>query len=541
MDAEVDGEAGVGEGDPKWKSKDGTEWLKVPPQPKSSGRTPKQNIIHGIVGITPYATSRIKDETSAFKLAFVDHTIKEMLLHTNQKGREKQGEEWAEMDLVELEAFIGLMILAAVFKGNKEALEGLWAEEMGRPIFRATMPLKRFRTIHAMLRFDDKATRSSKKGSGILNVWNPWVDQQALLFRPNESITIDEQLYGYRGRVFCKVFMDKKPDKYGFRIDHATCSATGFVLKSQLYLGKSSDNRSKNVSETTVCNLVLNAGYEGRNVTTDNYYTSASLAASLLKNAMTLVGTLRKNKRCIPPALLDLKGRSVGSSLYAYSGTETILSYVPKKNKNVLLLSTLHTDLQQDNGQKPSIIHFYNSTKGAVDTVDRRIASYSVKRATRNWMVVIVSDMIDLSLNNAYILYNAVFPGEFFLQFNSECKFIFIFFIIPGQYVTKNAGKRRFLQELGNRLIDAHIVRRQVLPRGVLAATVVRDRKRKANESTQSLEASEGTSGGNLKRGKKRCALCRGNDNKYRAECSNCHKTLCSKHSIVFCTYCKDD
>ncbi|KAL1394965.1 hypothetical protein pipiens_001279, partial [Culex pipiens pipiens] len=248
----------------------------------------------------------------------------------------------------ELEAFIGLMILAAVIKGNKEALEGLWAEEMGRPIFRATMPLKRFRTIHAMLRFDDKATRSSKKGSGILNVWNPWVDQQALLFRPNESITIDEQLYGYRGRVFCKVFMDKKPDK--------------------LYLGKSSDNRSKNVSETTVCNLVLNAGYEGRNVTTDNYYTSASLAASLLKNAMTLVGTLRKNKRCIPPALLDLKGRSVGSSLYAYSGTETILSYVPKKNKNVLLLSTLHTDLQQDNGQKPSIIHFYNSTKGAVDT-----------------------------------------------------------------------------------------------------------------------------------------------------------------------------
>ncbi|KAL1399592.1 hypothetical protein pipiens_008089 [Culex pipiens pipiens] len=338
VDAEVDGEAGVGEGDPKWKSKDGTEWLKVPPPPKSSGRTPKQNIIHGIVGITPYATSRIKDETSAFKLAFVDHTIKEMLLHTNQKGREKQGEEWAEMDLVELEAFIGLMILAAVFKGNKEALEGLWAEEMGRPIFRATMPLKRFRTIHAMLRFDDKATRSSKKGSGILNVWNPWVDQQALLFRPNESITIDEQLYGYRGRVFCKVFMDKKPD------NETTVSQPG--------------------AETQAA--------EGRNVTTDNYYTSASLAASLLKNAMTLVGTLRKNKRCIPPALLDLKGSLARQDprCTLYSGTETILPYVPRKNKNVLLLSTLHTDLQQDNGQKPSIIHFYNSTKGAVDTVN---------------------------------------------------------------------------------------------------------------------------------------------------------------------------
>jgi len=46
----------------------------------------------------------------------------------------------------------------------------------------------------------------------------------------------------------------------------------------------------------------------GRNVTMGNWYSSIPLSLDLLKNHnLTMVGTIRKNKREIPPCFLDTK------------------------------------------------------------------------------------------------------------------------------------------------------------------------------------------------------------------------------------------
>ena len=57
-----------------------------------------------------------------------------------------------------------------------------------------------------------------------------------------------------------------------------------------------------------------------------------------------MVGTVRKNKPELPPALLTTKDRDIFLSKFAFTNTHTILSYCPPKKKNVLLMSTLHTD-----------------------------------------------------------------------------------------------------------------------------------------------------------------------------------------------------
>jgi len=46
-----------------------------------------------------------------------------------------------------------------------------------------------------------------------------------------------------------------------------------------------------------------------RNLTADNWYTSYPLAVSLLKDKITLVGTLKKNKKKIPFEFLPNKNK----------------------------------------------------------------------------------------------------------------------------------------------------------------------------------------------------------------------------------------
>lgn len=124
-----------------------------------------------------------------------------------------------------------------------------------------------------------------------------------------------------------------------------------------------------------------------RTIIMDNFFTTYELSQHLKANKLSCVGTVRKNKRFIPREFLANKRREVFSSLFGFRANTTLVSYVPKKNKSVILLSTLHhnvsVDLQNEN--KPHIICFYNATKGGVDVMDQLCHEYTVQRSTNRW------------------------------------------------------------------------------------------------------------------------------------------------------------
>ncbi|KAJ4449456.1 hypothetical protein ANN_00855 [Periplaneta americana] len=57
---------------------------------------------------------------------------------------------------------------------------------------------------------------------------------------------------------------------------------------------------------------------------------------------MTLLGTIRKNRRELPAEFVVAKERKAASSLFGFQESTTIVSYCPKKGKVVTLLSTMH-------------------------------------------------------------------------------------------------------------------------------------------------------------------------------------------------------
>lgn len=91
---------------------------------------------------------------------------------------------------------------------------------------------------------------------------------------------------------------------------------------------------------------------------------------------VNIVGTLRKNKPEIPNELKTCS--HVGATNFLYGENKTLLSYCPKKNKIVFLLSSLHKTGKYDTYTgKPEMISFYNSTKGGTDTFDQMCHEYS--------------------------------------------------------------------------------------------------------------------------------------------------------------------
>ncbi|XP_072395073.1 uncharacterized protein [Diabrotica undecimpunctata] len=85
------------------------------------------------------------------------------------------------------------------------------------------------------------------------------------------------------------------------------------------------------------------------------------------------------------------------------------VSYIPKKGKHVIAVSTVHRDdrIDEDTGdqKKPEIITVYNSTKSGVDVVDKMITSYNVSRNTKRWPMVVVYNLLNLAAINEFKIY----------------------------------------------------------------------------------------------------------------------------------------
>lgn len=104
-----------------------------------------------------------------------------------------------------------------------------------------------------------------------------------------------------------------------------------------------------------------------RNITADNWFSSLSLVNNLLKKNLTYLGTVRKSRREIPQEFLRKKNREEKSSLFGFQANCTLVSYCPKKNRSVVLMSSMHHDDAIDeetrDDKKPVMVTDYNHTK----------------------------------------------------------------------------------------------------------------------------------------------------------------------------------
>ncbi|XP_019135160.2 piggyBac transposable element-derived protein 4-like [Larimichthys crocea] len=431
-------------------------------------------------GSTHYARARISSPKTSFELFITEEVIQLILKNTNLEGR-RTTEDWMDVNKVELWAFISLLILAGLYRSWNEATQSLWAEHTGRAIFRATMSRKRFMQISTALRFDDRLSRPARqrrdKLAAIRELWDVWSTRLPVLFTPGRDVCVDEQLVPFKGRCLFKEYIPSKPAKYGLKVWVLCDVETSYAWKMQVYTGRS-PGAMREVNQGMRVALEMTEGLEGHTVTVDNFFTSFPLAEELHKWKMTLVGTLRKNKPELPPQLLQTRLRPV-----VFSRTQTAVSYIPKKGKNVVLLSTKHRDPAVEEGpkRKPKIIVDYNHCKDAVDNLDKVVGTYSCSRRSSRWPQTLFCNILNVSAFNAYILYTDVNPS-----WNERKLF----------------RRRLFLEDLGKSLVAPLMACRQRMPRTAEAAELVAQ----VQDQVEELAAAEARPS---KKSHRQCTFCR--------------------------------
>lgn len=392
-------------------------------QPQRFSRTPLHNIIRLPTSV---GSQNIQDESEnlmcRYWSQFFDDSIENIIIeHTNKKLYIKFEStnklEAKPLDKTELRAFLGLLLYSSVFKSNRESIDLIFATDgTGRDIFRATMSRLRFLTILSCLRFDNTSDRKERLLSdplaAVSEMFNKIIENCKKNYSIGTHACIDEMLVPFRGRCKFKVYMPQKPAKYGIKIMALTDARTHYLANAYIYYGKNSDginltSDEKKLAVPTQSVLRLCSIIEGsnRNITADNWFSSIQLAEKLKDRQLTYLGTLRKNKKEIPLEFLPNRKRLVESSIYGFTKDITLLSYVPKKNRSVILISTMHHQKANDPlTNKPEMIADYNNTKGGVDELDKKCSIYSCSRRTRRWPLAVFYRIIDISAVNAYIL-----------------------------------------------------------------------------------------------------------------------------------------
>ena len=409
-----------------WFGKNRFKWSKA--EPTRNVRTPARNMV--ILPRTRLIVNDSKDSLEFFNKLFSDEMYNLIVTWTNKKldsmrlrYQRPNKPELSKLTVTELRAFIGLLLYTAIFKSNNEDVRSIFARDgTGRDIFRTVMSVERFSILLVALRFDNPETRENRKksdvGAAISDLFDLFIKNTKAAYSVGSHACVDEMLVGFRGRCSFKMYIPSKPEKYGIKIMALTDAKTSYLFNAYIYKGKNSDGHGLAEKEKklgkplqAVIRLAHPLYNSNRNITCDNWFTSVELVENLLKHNLTCVGTLKKNKREIPPEFLPTKGRKVGETCYGFTKNLTLLSHTPKKNKAVILVSSMHHTMATDPNDKPEIINFYNSTKGGVDSMDEKCAKYTCSRRTRRWPMAIFYKIVDICSTNSYIMYNS-FPGN---------------------------------------------------------------------------------------------------------------------------------
>ena len=275
---------------------------------------------------------------------------------------------------------------------------GTWPSHV--PFFSSVMSRERFNLIFWLLHVSHTKGAQPQRIHKVKAFLDLLLANFQASYNSSREISVDETIVDFRGRFGPRVYMPKKPNKYGIKAFTMADSDQGYLLNILVYTGAdtlvNSDQKYNSLPQPARVVLHVSQKYldRGHHIFTDRYYTSLPLAKVLLEKHTTLTGTCMRNRVGLPPEIRQVKRIGDNEVIAFRDDRIMVLEWrAPKSKSSVVMLSTeckaLMTPVRmRRNGEenfKPLVVHTYNQSMNGIDKADQNIVYYAFIRKPRKW------------------------------------------------------------------------------------------------------------------------------------------------------------
>lgn len=438
---------------PKWKKED--KLLSQAPFPEGD-----------------YSTYNQMSETELFELFFSDELLdyckKQMTKYCMKNN-------WPDISVAieELRVFLGILIVSGYHPVPRRRMFWSQSPEVHNEAICSAMRRDRFDEIMKCLHFNatddlDKNDKYAKLRPLINHLQRKFMEH----YVPERNISHDEAMVEYFGKHSCKQAIRNKPIRFGYKI-WSQNTTEGYLIAFDPYQGKTHQGDEELESKygkcsATVLNLLNMYSDEKRilpyHLFTDNLFTTLPLLQEIKTRGYDGTGTVRKNridKSCpiLDANTVDKKERGYAECVTGTMGSENIKVTRWKDNAVVTVASTLHGVLpvgkvKRWSKQKtkhveieiPKSVKAYNNSMGGTDQMDQNINCYRIGIRGKKWWWSLFSWLVDVSIQNAWILAKKRGSGQDHLDFRQN---VAMSYLSRFQTVPKKSGMKRISSRPG--------------------------------------------------------------------------------------------
>ena len=360
--------------------------------------------------------------------------------------RKKLYKKAASVTVRDIKRTIGIILYMGISKLPNRRL--YWGNKSAVPMIASSMTRNRFEEIMSILHYNNNnnLVPDGHDGSNKLHKIQPMIDHFRKVFVetviPETHQAIDEMMVPFKGRHSAKMYMPKKPVKWGYKM-WCRAGISGYCYDFEVVGGKDAKGPPSNVellyefgeSENVVLRLTSGLEKDVHKIFFDNLFTSPEVMIQLRQQGILAVGTLRadRSRGCPMPAESAMRKEGRGAIFERVEKDHNLVICGWYDNRRVLTISNFvgkepvseanrydRKNRKELTLPRPASVEIYNRYMGGVDKADMFLSLYRTKMRTRKWYHRIAFHLISLAVVNAFVVYRQLGGTGALLDFHTD-------------------------------------------------------------------------------------------------------------------------